>query len=190
MKTAIYPVVLALFVSLAVGVVWSEEGDPQAAEREALQQEALRLIEQGAVDYERLKQALAATEAKKAEVAAAGGSLQTMDQLAKRAELLNADITELQRARGRLEEARARLRSGRFDAARTAFDDAVARWSAVHQRIVSHVGEAAPADRPVRPAPSGELQALREEVRALRQEVQALRAEVNELRAIVKAQGR
>ena len=185
---------IAAFVLLSTAVARSEEGDPHDAELEQLREQGRRLLEQGALDYERLHQALQAVDERKAAMGA-NASLAEMDQLAKRAELLRTDIKELKRARQALEEAKAYLHRGRFEAGKQAFNAAVQRWSAVHQRIVAHIGEA-PATRRVQPArvgstpPEGELAALRDEVRSLRAEIQALRAEVKELKGLVQALAR
>lgn len=193
----------ALVVLVLFGTAWSEEDDNYAAERAKLQEQGQRLLEQGALDYQRLKQALTRIEAQKASLSASGGSLQAMDQLARTARMLDADITELQKARTRIEDARSQLRRGRFDAAMQAFNEAAARWSEVHQRIVSHIGEApgaptmpaatrpAPASIPAGGGnPSGELFALRQEIQAMRTELQALRMEVAELKALLQTLAR
>ncbi len=193
----------ALVVLILLGTAWSGEEDNYEAERAALQEQGQRLLEQGALDYQRLKQSLTRIESEKAALSAAGGSLQAMDQLARKARALDASITELQKARTRIEDARSQLRRGRFDAASQAFNEAAARWAEVHQRIVSHIGEApgaptmppaanrTPASVPAgRGNPSGELFALRQEIQAMRTELQALRTEVVELKALIQALAR
>ncbi len=181
---------IALAVLLFASPVWSEEDPSYEAERAQLAAQGQELIKQGTVDYERLQQALAEIETQKAELAAAGGSLGAMDQLAKRAEMLRADLTELKKARSRLEDAKGRLVTGRFEAAKQIFNEAVSRWAKVHKSVVAHLGEAPSAVRVVPPTGGGEVAALRKEVQALRAEVQALRTEVNQLKALLQRDAR
>ena len=187
------PLTAMCIVLLAIPA-WSEEGDARDAEMEQLREQGRRLMEQGALDYERLQQALQKVEDEKT-AAGANASLRQMDQMAKRAQLLQADITALRKARSDVEQAKNYLHRGRFEAGKEAFNGAAARWSAVHQRIVSHIGEAPRRVRipgpPVRTPPrDSELESLRKEVGALRAEIQALRAEVRELKGLVQALAR
>ena len=184
----------ALCVVLLAIPAWSEESDARDAELQQLREQGRRLIEQGALDYERLRQALQQVEDQKA-AAGVNASLAQMDQMAKRAQLLQADIRELQKARSAIEAANAYLHRGRFEAGREAFQGAVTRWSAVHQRVVSHIGEAprrAQVPETVRRTPprDSDLDSLRAEIRALRAEIQALRGEVRELKGMVQALAR
>lgn len=186
---------IAVLLLVTVSPVWSEEGDQYEAERAELQRQGVKLLEQGALDYERLRQALTALEAKKAAMARSGGSLRAMDQLAHQAQKIDADIIALDKARSRLEDARTRLRTGRFEAAKQTFNEAVAFWAPVHRDIVAHIGEApvaaAALPTPVRsPAKMSELQALRSEIQDLRAEIQALRADVRDLKALVQSLAR
>ena len=188
MRTLLPWIAVCLLV-LAVPA-WSEEGDARDAEIADLKEQGRALLEQGALDYERLQQALQALEDEKAALGA-NASLGEMDRLAKRAQLLRTDITELRKARTSLEQAKNYLDRGRFEASKEAFQGAVQRWHAVHQRIVSHIGEAQ-APRRVQPSPAGatpprsEIEGLRQEVRALRTEIKALRTEVAELKRLVQ----
>ena len=184
----------ALCVMLLAIPAWSEDGDAREAELEQLRAQGEQLMEQGALDYERLHQALQRVEEEKA-AAGAKASLPQMDQMAKRAQLLQNDIRELKKARSSLEEAKAYLNRGRFEAGKEAFKGAVTRWSAVHQRIVTHIGEAprtpqAPEPPQRTPPRDSELESLRKEVRALRAEIQALRGEVGELKGLLQALSR
>ena len=187
---------VAVSVLLFAGIAWSEEEDAHAAELADLREQGRRLLEQGAVDYERLQQELGKVEDAKAAMGSRG-TLAERDAMARQAETLRAHITELKKARSNLEQAKSYLNRGRFDAAKMAFNEAAARWSEVHQRIVAHLGPV-PAVRRIpaaagsapRPTGGGELEALRKEVGALRAEIQGLRGEIRELKGLIQALAR